>query len=675
MTTTTLLLIFLSIVIAGGLSFFQYFFRNKNRTKVTFWLAFLRFLSVLGLLLLLINPRISNKSFQIQKTPLAILIDNSSSIKEMKANEEVIALVEKLKQNEKLQERFDIQTYTFGNEFKLTEKPNFTESQTNIDQAAKRIKNLHKNKKFPTVLISDGNQTTGNDYLYSFDENNKVFSVVAGDTTTVLDLKISQLNVNKYAFHKNKFPVEVFLDYSGNKNVNATFTISQGNSVLAKQNISFSGSKKSAVVNVLLPAERTGVQILKATISSSEIEKNTYNNSKNFAVEVIDQKSEIGIVSSLNHPDIGTLKRAIETNAQRKVTLINPNNVNDLQNFNVLIFYQPNSDFKNVFTFAKNTNRNFWIITGTNTDFNFLNQQQSILQFKMSGQKEDYLADFQSQFGLFAVDNVGFENFPPLQNSFGSVTTTQNVNILLSSRIRNVNTGYPLLCFSENAGSRTAFLLGENIWKWRMQTYLNHQSYEKFDVFADKIIQFLASNNAKKNLVVTHESFYNSGDDLEITAQFFNKNYEFDENAQLSISVVNRKTKHSKLYNLVRSGANYKVNLNGLTAGEYDFKITENRSKQSYSNFFEILDFDIEKQFVNPNATRLQQLATQTQGEFFLVNQVEPLIKKLLEQEQYKDIQKEIFKKTPLIDWIWLLVFIAVLLAAEWFVRKYHGML
>ena len=49
--------------------------------------------------------------------------------------------------------------------------------------------------------------------------------------------------------------------------------------------------------------------------------------------------------------------------------------------------------------------------------------------------------------------------------------------------------------------------------------------------------------------------------------------------------------------------------------------------------------------------------------------------KSLLENENYKAIQKEIASKTPLIDWVWLLVLIAISLAAEWFIRKYNGLL
>ena len=675
MTTNTILLLLLSLLIAGGLSFFQYYYKAKSKSKVNLVLAFLRFLSIFGILLLLINPIMSRKTFETIKTPLPIVIDNSSSIVDLKANETALGLFNKLSQNKDLKEKFDIQSYRFDSELQQSEEFDFKGTQTNLDEVAKSLKSIYKNTTFPTVLITDGNQTSGNDYIYSFDANNKVFPIVVADTTTFLDLKVNQLNVNKYAFHKNKFPVEVFLNYSGNKTITADFRILQGNSVLSKQTVSFSSSKKSVILNVLLPADKVGLQVFKATISSNEKEKNTYNNTKNFAVEIIDQKTNVAIVSAINHPDIGAIKRAIESNAQRKVTVFKPNSINLLQDYNVLILYQPTNDFKSVFEKNQLAEINTFIVTGNSTDFNFLNQQQPNLVFKMSGQKEDYLAEFNSQFNLFAIDNLGFENFPPLQNAFGTVITNGTVSNLLSSKIRNIETNAPLLAFAENQRKRSAFLLGENLWKWRLQSHVDNQSYEKFDIFVDKIIQFLASNDSKKSLVVNHESFYNSGETIEISAQYFNKNYEFDEKANLTISVTNIKTKQTKNYDLLKGNNSFKVNLDGLSAGGYNFTLKELNSKTSHSGHFEILDFDIEKQFVNPDVEKLSQLATQTQGKLHYPNQIDSLIKTLLENENYKAIQKEIVVKTPLIDWIWLLVLIAITLASEWFIRKYHGML
>ena len=675
MTTNTLLLLFISVLIAGGLSYFQYIYKAKNKSKIGWFLAFLRFLSIFGVLLLLINPILTKNTLETVKTPLPIIVDNSSSIAFLKANENVLELHEKIESNSDLQEKFDVQTYQFSDDFEPAEKFNFKGTQTNIDVVAKNLKSIYKNTNYPTVLISDGNQTSGNDYVYSFDAINKVYPLIVGDTTTFFDLKINHLNVNKYAFFKNKFPAEAFLHYSGTKSITADFIISQGNSVLSKQSIAFSPSKKTATVQVVLPAEKIGVQVFKATISSKVKEKNTYNNTKNFAVEVLDQKTNIAIISTINHPDLGALKRAIESNVQRKVTIFKPNEIKSLQDYNVLILYQPTTEFKTIFDANKSAGINTFIITGNNTDFNFLNQQQNDLSFKMSGQKEDYLSVFNGQFNLFAIDNIGFENLPPLQNAFGTITTKGSVSILLSSKIRNIDTKAPLLAFAENQAKRNAYLLGENSWKWRLQTHINNQSFEKYDAFIDKIIQFLASNTTKKSLVVEHESFYNSGEAIEITAQYFNKNYEFDEKARLTIAVTNTKTKQTKNYDLLKGNNTYKVNLEGLKAGSYAFTVKELNSKTTYSSSFEILAFDIEKQFVNPDVEKLTQLAAQTQGKIYFPDQIDALIKSLLENEDYKAIQKNVITKTPLIDWIWLLILILIVLATEWFVRKYNGLL
>jgi hypothetical protein len=61
-------------------------------------------------------------------------------------------------------------------------------------------------------------------------------------------------------------------------------------------------------------------------------------------------------------------------------------------------------------------------------------------------------------------------------------------------------------------------------------------------IFIDKIIQYLLQM-VLKSLIVNNESFYNSGEAIEITAQYLIKLREFDEKARLTIAVVNAKSK------------------------------------------------------------------------------------------------------------------------------------
>ena len=675
MTASTVLLLILFAFAALALSFYQYLFKAKKKGRLFFFLAFLRFVTLFSIFVLLINPIITRKDLEVVKTPLPILVDNSLSIKELGQEGIAKALASKLSNSSALKNKYNVQLYTFADGFEAGRKPDFKGRQTHIDQAVQNLKQLYRNSNYPVVMLTDGNQTMGNDYVYSFNDNTAVYPLVLGDTTTFLDLKVSQVNVNKYAFLKNKFPVEVFLQYSGNKTVNAVFSIMQGNAVVSRQNVSFSKDKKAQAVSILISADEAGVQTYKAVISSGEPEKNKYNNVKNFAVEVIDQRSEVALVSSINHPDLGALKRAIEANKQRKVTLLKPEEVKSLQDYNVLILYQPDASFKALLEQNKNAGLNTLTVTGLSTDFNLLNQYQKVLNFKMTQQREEYVAGFNSQFNLFALDDIGFSQFPPLQHPFGTITLRPDANVLLKARIRNIATENPIMVFAEAGAERNAFLLGENIWKWRVESHVNTKSFDQFDVFIDKAIQFLASNSKRKSLVVNHESFYNSGEVIPVTAQYFNKNYEFDQNARLTIELKNKKTNSRKTFDFLKGANEYKVNLDGLDAGQYTFTVKERTSSTTYTGAFEVLDFEIEKQFVNPDLTRLKQVASTTGGSVYYPDNADALITFLAGNESYKALQKEITKKSPLIDWIWLLILLSVSLAAEWFVRKYNGLL
>ncbi len=675
MEISTILLVLSAFVLALGLSWFQYFYKSKSKLKANKLLFLLRFLALFGVLLLLINPKITQTNHEIVKTPLVVAVDNSRSIKELNQNEIALAVKEKIQSNSDLKEKFDVQVFGFDSESRLSDEFDFNGNQTRIDKLAKNTTSIFRNKTFPTVLLSDGNQTLGADYLYAFPNGNFVYPIILGDTIVHLDLKINQLNANRYAFHKNKFPVEIFLGYEGEKTIESDFTIRQGESVLFREKVIFSKDKKSHIVNALLDASKVGVQVYKAVVSSSENEKNTYNNVKNFAVEIIDQKTEVGIISDITHPDLGALKRAIESNEQHKVSILNTQKITSLSDFDVVVLYQPTQSFQKVFTEIKNADKNYFLITGKHTDFNFLSNQQNVFGFRQSMQKEDYLADYKSGFSSFAQENIGFDDFPPLENLYGNLEIKQHISTLLEAKIRNINTEKPLLFFSENGSQRTAVLLGEGIWKWRLSHFSKTESFEDFDIFVNKITQYLATDNKKKSLVVNHENFYNSGENIEISAQYFNKNYEFDQNARLSISVKNNATNQTKSYDLLKSHNYYKVNLDGLEAGEYSFMVKELSTNTSYTGNFEVIDFDIEKQYTNADYKKLQLLAQNTNGKVFFESTINTLIDELLANENFKSVQKEQTKKIPLIDFWTLLGIIVALLGLEWFIRKYNGLL
>ncbi|MEY2693021.1 MAG: hypothetical protein RIT03_1412 [Bacteroidota bacterium] len=662
------------VLVAAGISYYQYLYKAKSKTNTVLLLAFLRFCSLFTLLLLLWNPLFTNTKYEEYKTPLPIIFDNSGSIPELKAGKQALDLFAQLKASKALSDKFAIQYLGVDAECVPLSQLNFTGKQSRLDQAGKQLNLLYRNQNYPTIFITDGNQTAGNDFVYSFGSSNPVYPVVLGDTIPYFDLKIDQVQANKYAFYQNKFPVEVQLSFNGTQACTNQLKLMQANRIVYSQNVTLKPNQPAQMISFLVPATKLGSQLYEVVAQSSKPEKNRINNSKKFLVDVLDQRRTIAIVSAISHPDIAAFKRAIEHNGQSKVEIIKPSDISSLAEYAVVVLYQPTSKFTSVYDNLKRANTPHMVVTGMQTDFAFLNQQQSDLTFKMSTQAEEFLPQFKNQFTLFAEDDLGFDQFPPLQNPFGTVTASDATSILLSAKIQGVDTQQPLLCFG-GGPLRTAYLLGENSWKWRLHYHVQNQTYDKFDVFVDKIMQYLASSAARKSLVVEHERFYNVGEELGITAQYFTKNYEFDENARLQLTCVNTKTKKTQTLEMLKQGAYFKANLEGLATGMYSFSIKETRSNTTYKGSFEVLDFQIEQQFVNPNRNQLQQLAVQTYGNLYYPTQINQLIDKLLKDAKYQKIQKEVTQKTPLLDWIYLLIFSIVTLALEWFIRKYNGLL
>ena len=677
MQTETLIYIIIAGILALFIALFQYKFKSKNKPLLSSIFAFLRFITVFSILLILINPKFEQLKVYVEKPNLIVAIDNSSSVKHLKHDDEVINLIKNFKNNKSLSDKFNVDFYTFGKTLNNSDSITFTEKETNVDKAFNQLSQIYKNTVSPTIVLTDGNQTYGNDYEFTAQSYKQpIYSVILGDTITYVDLKIQQLNVNKYAYLKNEFPVEAILLYNGYENINTTLEVFSGNNKVYSKALSFSKEDNSKIVNFTLPANRVGVSSYKALLVPIENEKNTVNNYKNFAVEVIDQKTKIAVISDMIHPDLGMFKKSIESNEQRSVMFLKPNEVlNQINDFQLFILYQPNNSFKRLIDVLKEQNKNQLTVIGTKTDLSLLNSTSENYQQEITNQTEDYQAELNSNYAPFLIDDLNFESFPPLKSNFGSVSFSSSVETLLNKKVNRVSTNEPLLATFEANGKREAVLFGENIWQWRAQSFINYKSFEDFDNFIGKLIQYLASNKQRSRLNVDYESFYNGSQNVIINAQAFDKNYVFDARENLSIKIIDTNSDVEKTFSFVLNNNTYQVDLSNLPASQYNLNVFAAKGNISKSGTFQILEYDVEQQFLNANVTKLQSIATNSQGTYYFIANTNNLVNNLLNDTRYTAIQKSHKNNIPLIDWKYLLFLIVFSLAAEWFLRKYNGLI
>ncbi|KAB8153537.1 VWA domain-containing protein [Kordia sp. TARA_039_SRF] len=640
--------------------------------------SFLRFLSVFALLLLIINPKFKQTSYYTEKPILTIAVDNSSSIAELGYDAKVNDIITTLKNSQELNDKFEIDSYTFSSTLQESDTIDFSGAQTNISKALKDLNKLYKNAIAPTILITDGNQTYGNDYQFvSSKIKQPIFPVIAGDTTTFVDLKIDQLNANKYAYLKNKFPVEVIATYTGNETVQTNLVLTADGKRVASQTLTFSPTDNSKVVNLNISATKIGVQTLRATLTPLDDEKNTQNNARYFAVEVIDQKVKIALVSDIIHPDLGAIKKSLESNELRGVDILKTNEASGkLNDYQLVILYQPTTKFQEVYDNIKRLEKNTFTITGTQTDWYFLNDVQSSFRKDDLAETEEVQGQLNPNYTNFLIENIDFTDYPPLENAFGEVEFNVAHEIILTQIISGVSTNSALLATYTEDSKRAAILAGENIWKWRANSFLAQENFVEFDTFLGKLVQYLVSNKKRERLTVGYESFYYGNREIQLTAQYFNPSYEFDANANLTAIIKNTETSETTTYPMLLNVGFYTVDLNNLPPASYTFTVRAEGKNISKSGSFKILEFDIEKQFLNADTQRLKAIATKTDGKAFHIDDnPENLINILLNDQRFKTIEKSNEKVVSLIDWKYLLAFIAIFLSLEWFLRKYYGLI
>lgn len=673
MQTATIFYILFALVLSLSVAFFQYYYKVKNKLKVTIILFALKTLSLFLLILLLINPVIEKVVIENEKPILSILVDNSKSISYFKEAESVRDIVSNVNNNNHLRDKFSINEFTFGKDLHVLDSLSFLENETNIAAAITGVTELHKEKIMPIVLITDGNQTIG--YAYEFlSSKHPIYPIIVGDTTKHVDLKITQLNVNKYSYIQNKFPVEVLLNYEGSEKVKTQFSIFSQGKTIFRENVTFSSDKKSATITANLTSTKEGLQYYTASIRKIENEKNTKNNTKNFSVEVIDEQTKVLILSSVLHPDVGALKKSIESNKQRSVDvfLIDKFN-NQINDYQLIILYQVNNKFKSVISQLKQRNSNYLLVSGSNSDWNFINKQQLGFTKNAIHQTENYGAIYNGSFLTFLQEDIGFNNFPPLKDTFGEIAISKEHQILLHQNINGIQTTQPLLVNFDINNQKSAVLFGEGIWKWRAASFLTTNSFEEFDKFTGSLVQFLASNKKRARIEVNVENSYPANSTIHISAFYTDKNYQFDARAALELSITSKETNEvTKIpFSLVNNS--YQVEIENLASGDYSYRVEVLDQKINKYGRFKITEYQIEEQFTSANVNKLQQLATKTGGKLFYKNQIEDVANELLDNTSFYTVQKSSVKQQNLIDWKWVLFFVITLFTVEWFVRKYHG--
>jgi hypothetical protein len=677
MELSTVLLIVLAVAAALALVYFQYYHKDPRKGSLKFILAALRFVTLFCGLLLLVNPKFVNRDYFIEKANLILLVDHSESMQGASSEGEIYQAIQQIKQGEAINERFAVHQYGFGDIVSVTDSIRFDQGNTDLSKALTTVNDVFVNGNNVIALFSDGNQTLGKDFEYINLKNNlTVNPVVVGDTTQYEDIAVGFINVNKYAFLRNTFPIETSVRYQGNSSASSTISIYLDGSRVHQERIELSAQNNSRTIKTLVEAKSVGVKTIKIEIRPLDSERNVTNNSKETAIEVIDEKTKIAIVSDILHPDIGALKKSIESNEQRSVILLKPDATpSELEEIGLFILYQPNRNFKTIYDYLEKYGGNYLTIVGTKTDWNFVNASQNSFTVSGSRQQEDVLPVLNNAFGMFGLGEFSVDDFPPLQGTLGEIELNKESETLMYQQLQGVNLDKPLFTILTERNKKEAILFGEDIWRWRAQTYRNEQNFKKFDDFIGNLMIYLVSNKQRNRLELDYELVFDNANMAKIRASYFDESYQFNANASISIKIEGEDNDFTRVSPLLLKGGFYEIDLSNLEAGSYKFTVKVEDENLNRSGTFRILDFNPEKQLISANYKKMGRLASKSNGHLYFLNNLDDLQSELTTSGKFLPVQKTKENVVSLIDFRILLGLIALSLTSEWFIRKYNGLI
>jgi hypothetical protein len=661
---------------------------SKSTNRI---LAFVRFLLVSLLAFLLLEPMIRQINNEYEKPVAVVAIDNSESLALTNSPEKLKKAVETMNSvAERLENRgFEVQMRSLlpnATPLRSFDSVQFNLPVTNLQGLFSSIQNNFENRNLgAVVLLSDGIYNQGSSPLYQ-PVKAGIYTIGIGDTLPRNDVSIRAAYHNKIAYLGNQFPIVTEITHSGFEGREVQLSVSQAGKVLDSKRIVLGKEGALQQVQFLVTASQKGVQRYELQISPLEGEFTQQNNVRQVYIDILDGQEKILIVAASPHPDIKALRAALEKNSNYQVSLFIPNVMpNEAlkrnEKYDLIIFHQlPNANAitGNLVKELLAAKTPAWFIVGTQTYITAFNALSPGVSIAASGYQTDRVtAAINPQFDKFLLSDENksaIAKYPPLVVPFGDFKPAQGTVPMLMQRVGSLQTNKPLLVFAEQDERKIGILLGEGIWQWRLQEFSRSGEQATFDEMIGKITQYLTARQDKRKFRVnTAANEYFTGETVEFETEVYNDIYEKIYGQTVQLEIIPEKGNKST-FSYVNSGEGFRYKVSGLKQGVYNFKASTvlNGKTETAEGRFAVKEIQAEALNTRADFNLLRQLAKQSGGEFYTLENASQLLDKLGNLEAAAVIHSSEENK-EILFLKWLCFLLLALATGEWFVRKFRG--
>ena len=692
------LILTILIILGIGYTYFSYRFTipaTSNFVKTV--LIFLRVIALSVIILIIFEPIVSINYLHINNPVNLLLIDNSSSI----VNKDSLIRSEQVNKfitDYKSKVNSKIKIGTFGKDIRFLnsiEKVNlsFNETVTNFEKIAPFVYSLKENIATIT-LVTDGIITDGSNSINELEKLGiPIFTIAVGDTAQQSDISIAKVDFNKMIYKSTKTEIFAVISNLNFANKYVTVSLFDKRELVSQKQIRLN---EFGINNISFEYEPIEIGKQNLSIKVSELENEiTYENNKfPFVIKVLDDKTNVLLISSSPSNDLSFIIQSLSKNENIRLNKIiqigddkfldNVKDAKTIDSADVIIMLNfpsnktPKYLLDTVFGNIRTKNTPYFLIISELTELNRLIGFQSLLPFQHKNGAKDFpliqpevISD-----GNGIIKNTNdWQKLAPIRIGKTKIEAKDNSSILVIGKLKNDQTQIPILITQKAATSNRIVLNGFNFWKWKLQPQTELQNL--FDSFFNNSIKWLSTKKTELVYISTTKDVYNASESIEFIANVYDETSTPVNDAIVEIEISSESFNENLKLTPSKNGVyNGSFNINKSGSYNYKGKVTLNNGQIKFKTG-KFLKSELKPENINfvLNSNYLKFISNYSSGESFYMDNYSDLFSKIEQHQKINTNDEIISTKYELWNEKWILVFIILVIALEWTIRKKIGML
>ncbi|WP_020402943.1 hypothetical protein [Gracilimonas tropica] len=685
-------LIVIAALFLAGLSWYAY----RKFTSLTPWLKWtlisLRASALLLLLFLLLNPYFYSEREADIPPKIAVFLDNSESIGIQKGDYDGLQSYRNVLQDISFENlgNASISYFSIGEEVRpfFPDSLNASEQRTNLSAPVTSLLDMEEDVE-AAVFITDGIITFGrNPAISAFNSAIPIYTVAIGDTSRVRDVSVTNVVTNSTGYTNTIHAIEAEISQTGFANNTVNVRLESNGEVLQDQQITFDTDNQLKQVSFELELTEAGLKQYEIRVEPLPDEWTDSNNNSVFSIDVLDSKTKILHVAYQIHPDVKAVRSVIErdeSNELTTLTWLGENNfIEELpdtdEEFDLIVIQGFPTDNR-PFRFLDELDNTPTLLFSLSPNVGNISQQLRpavlidsrdrrtvpVLLYQLLDERDHPILEL-SEINLLETPYLQ----SPLRASLEEPQSTALFNVLYDG----IETDYPAIAVSEIGNIRRSQVLP---WGWFKFTQSINQSHREFAVdLISNLIAWTSSDPDNRLLRISpQKQSFSTAEHPFLGASLQNEQEQPEEDAIIEIEIAGPNGQ-ARSFNMENAGnGNYRLDLPRLSEGLYEYEATArkgDRELDRQNGEFLVSNSSMELTNTIRNDKLLQDIAKNSGGAFFTFNEAASLrdslqAAKLLEM-QTETIENYFF---PVRSIFWFLIVI-VLLAGEWFLRKYASL-